>query len=603
MVLKFSLQNYINFLKNIFTFADKILFMDQTAQNNLNNWLSQDYDIESKNEIQRLLDENPNEAEDAFYKSLDFGTGGLRGIMGVGTNRMNKYTVGFATQGFANYLKKSFPYQKIYVVVAYDSRNNSKEFAEIVADVFTANKIHCYLFNELRPTPVLSFAIRHLQCKAGVMITASHNPKEYNGYKAYWTDGGQLVPPHDQNVITYVKKINALKKVKWERNPLFFHAIDKEVDEAYFQKLTGTILNSDAIFHRKQFKIVYTPLHGTGITMVPEALQRFGFRQIYLVDEQSTPDGDFPTVKSPNPEEPAAMELAILKAKEVDADLVLGTDPDADRVAVAIKIAHQEYKLLNGNETATLLFHHVLSELNKKKELNNCYTVKTIVTTQLLNAISLDFNVKCYDVLTGFKYIAEKINQLESKAKFVVGGEESFGYLINDYVRDKDSISACCTIAEMAAAAKTQYSNVFKYLLSIYKTYYFPKERLLSITKKGKKGIEEISNMMYRFRFYAPDVINDSPIVIINDYQKQISFDKSKNSYTPIELPVSNVLQFILEDKSIITVRPSGTEPKIKFYFSVRAEMNKFIDYETVNTMLEKRIDGIIHCLELDTNN
>lgn len=575
--------------------------MNAITVENINKWLSDEYDESTHLEINRLREENPKELEDAFYKTLKFGTGGLRGIMGVGTNRMNKYTVGAATQGFASYLKKCFPNEKILVAVSYDSRNNSRFFAEITANIFSANKIHCYLFDEMRPTPILSFAVRHLQCHGGVMITASHNPKEYNGYKAYWRDGGQLVPPHDKNVIDYVNRSKNVSRIKWERNDLYFHRLGVEIDNAYLELLKNEMFNLEEIAHRKKFKIVYTPLHGTGITMVPKALKEMGFRHVVLVESQSTPDGNFPTVESPNPEESSAMMMALSKAEEINADIVLGTDPDADRVAVAIKDANGKFMLLNGNQTATLLFYYVLSQKLRLKQLNDsCFTVKTIVTSELLHHISLDFNVPCYNVLTGFKYIAEKILEKEEKERFLVGGEESYGYLIGDFVRDKDAISACCMIAEMAVHAASNQSSMFRDLLCIYKRYFFPKEHLLSITKKGKDGLMEIKNMMKEFRNNPPKQIAGQNVVTIKDYQEGFSRNLISGELQPIHLPTSDVLQFFLEDHSVITVRPSGTEPKIKFYFGVTSTLKKFVDYDKCNEMMTQKINDIISDLKLN---
>jgi phosphoglucomutase len=575
--------------------------MNSITVENINKWLSEEYDENTHQEILRLQEENPQELEDAFYKTLKFGTGGLRGIMGVGTNRMNKYTVGSATQGFALYLKRCFPNEVIKVVVSYDSRNNSRYFAEITADIFTANKIHCFLFDEMRPTPILSFAVRHLQCQGGVMITASHNPKEYNGYKAYWQDGGQLVPPHDQNVINYVNRAKSVNKIKWQRNNLYFHRIGTEVDNAYLALLKKQMFNTDEITHRKKFKIVYTPLHGTGITMVPKALEALGFRHVVLVDEQSIPDGNFPTVESPNPEETSAMQMALNKAEEVNADIVLGTDPDADRVALAIKDPTGKYVLLNGNQTATLLFYYVLSQKLRQKALTDShFTVKTIVTSELLQTISLDFNIPCYNVLTGFKYIAEKILEKEGKENFLVGGEESFGYLVGDFVRDKDAISACCILAEMAVHAISNQSSAYKELLNIYKKYFFPKEHLLSITKKGKEGLQEIRNMMKDYRHNPPKEIAGQKVVIIKDYQERNSRNLLTGERQEIQLPVSDVLQFYLEDNTVITVRPSGTEPKIKFYFGVSTTLKKFVHFDKCNQILTEKIAKIISDLNLN---
>jgi len=536
--------------------------MDSIIDDKVKLWLTGNYDQSAKDEINRLLLENPTEIRDAFYQNLAFGTGGLRGIMGVGTNRMNKYTVGLATQGFANYLKAQFPDEKIKVVVAYDSRHNSRFFAEITANIFSANHIQCYLFPELRPTPELSFAVRHLKCHAGVMITASHNPKEYNGYKAYWQDGGQLVPPHDHGVINAVNSITSISDVLWDQKSNFVKMIGKEVDEAYLEQLCALSLNPEYITKRRRFKIVYTPLHGTGITLIPEALKRYGFHDVITVDEQAEPDGDFPTVKSPNPEEKEALKFAIKKAKEVKADIVLATDPDADRVAMAIKKPVGNYHLLNGNQAATLLINYLLKEMQSQKRLSEeHYIVKTIVTTDLLSNIALDYNIACYDVLTGFKYIAEIIREKEKTGIFVGGGEESFGYLIGDFVRDKDAVSACCILAELAVHALVEKRSAYLELKNIYKKYGYYKEELLSVTKKGQDGVEQINQMMLNYRNNPPKFINESQVVMIKDYLKQTSYHCKAETMSPISLPISDVLQLFTANNSKITMRPSGTEP------------------------------------------
>ncbi len=572
--------------------------MDTAIQKKIDTWLNEDYDQQTKNEILKLQKENPQELVEAFYRDLEFGTGGLRGIMGVGTNRMNQYTVGFATQGLANYLLSCFKGHKIKVVISHDSRLRSREFAEITAAILSANKIQVYLFEDLRPTPELSFAVRHLKCHAGIMITASHNPKEYNGYKVYWQDGGQLVPPHDKNVINEVNLITSINQVKWQGNDKLIKIIGEDVDSVYLDKIAKLTLNPAAIKKAKNLKIVYTPLHGTGITMVPKALEMFGFQDVVLVDEQAVTDGNFPTVKSPNPEERSALELALKKAEEVNADLILATDPDADRVGIAVRNAEGKMQLLTGNQTGSLLFHYILSQWQKNGKLSgDQFVVKTIVTTDLIQAIATDFNVDCENVLTGFKYIAESIRQNEGKKKFLVGGEESYGYLISDFVRDKDSVSACCLIAEMAAFYMTQSRGTRKTLTDVlndlYKSYGFYKEDLLSITKTGKAGLEEIQQMMVNFRNNPPKKLGGQDVIMMKDYAQSRTYDFINNTNTVIDLPASNVLQFFTTDGSKVTVRPSGTEPKIKFYFSVLANVRKRANMVEEEDKLIARIEQL----------
>ena len=568
--------------------------MDKKIKPYVEAWLHGGYDKETKEEIKRLKKNNLDELADSFYKTLEFGTGGLRGIMGVGTNRMNKYTVAAATQGLANYLKATFKNTKLKVAVAFDSRNNSEYFAGITADVLSANRIECLLFEELRPTPLLSFAVRFLECHAGVVITASHNPKEYNGYKAYWGDGGQLVPPHDKNVINHVNKVNSIEKIKWDRKEAYVKIIGPEVDEAYLQAVGKLSFNCDAIAKCTDFKIVYTSLHGTGITMVPAALKGFGFKNVILMEEQCVPDGNFPTVKSPNPEEKSALEMALKLANDVNADLVLATDPDADRVGIAARNDKGELVLFNGNMVATLLTHYVLSEWQKQKKLtDNEFVVKTIVTTDIINKIALDFNVKCYDVLTGFKYIAETIGLHENDSKFICGGEESYGFLVDDFVRDKDAVSACCMIAEMASVMKNKGKTLYDYLIDIYLRYGFYKEEQLSIVKTGKNGIAEINKMMKNLRTNFPKKINKSKVVKAIDYFYGKGWDFIATTFFDSNLPVSDVFQIYTADGSKVTIRPSGTEPKIKFYFSVKERIESRAQYEETDKMLSDRIKEI----------
>ena len=574
--------------------------MDKYIEERMALWLNDDYDDATKAQIKDYLQNNPDELTEAFYRDLEFGTGGLRGIMGVGTNRMNKYTVGAATQGLANYLKQQFPNQEISVAIAFDSRNNSAYFADITADVLSANGITCHLFPELRPTPVLSFAVRHLHCQSGVMVTASHNPKEYNGYKVYWNDGGQLVPPHDKNVIAEVNKIKSLHDTKWQRNPDKVHIIDSSLDEAYLKLVHGLSLHPEAIAAQKQLKIIYTPLHGTGITMVPKALKMYGFENISIVKEQAVSDGNFPTVKSPNPEEKSALVMSIAQAEAEKADLVLATDPDADRVGIAVRNLKGEMILLNGNMTGSLLVHYLLSQWKALNKLDGKqFVVKTIVTTELIKRMADAYQVPCYDVLTGFKYIAEKIKENEGKMTFIGGGEESYGYLAGDFVRDKDAVIACCLIAEMAAFYANQGKSLYQMLLEIYKEYGFYKEDLLSLTKQGKSGAEEIATMMVNFREHPFKDINGQKVVLMKDIQRGSAYDFEKGIYTRIDLPKSNVLQFFTADGSKITIRPSGTEPKIKFYFGVVGELPDVAQYDEANAAMQAKIKGIIEEMKL----
>jgi phosphoglucomutase len=564
-------------------------------------WLDGNYDEETKAEIRNMIENDPEGLTEAFYKDLEFGTGGLRGIMGVGTNRMNKYTVGMATQGLANYLKKMFPNNKtISIAIATDSRNNNTFFANTTANVMSANGIKVYLFDEQRPTPELSFTIRHLGGQAGVVITASHNPPEYNGYKAYWEDGGQLVAPHDTNVIDEVKKITDINDVKFERNSDLIEVIGEEVDSIYIEKIKSLSLSPEIIQRQKNMKIVYTPIHGSGVKLVPESLKAFGFENVINVPEQDIPDGNFPTVKSPNPEEPAALAMALDKAREVDAAIVMATDPDADRVGIAVKNDKGEFVLLNGNQTATLLINYLLKKWKEKGLVTgNEYIVKTIVTSEILKDIADKNGIKTYDTLTGFKFIAEILRLLEGKQTFIGGGEESYGYLVGDFVRDKDAVISCCMIAETAAWAADQGKTLYDLLPDIYVEFGFYKERLLSIVRKGKAGAEEIQKMMEEYRANPPKQINGSDVVLIKDYLISKEIDKVTGKESDINLPKSNVLQFFMKDGSKISIRPSGTEPKIKFYFSVKDQLESKEKFEEVNNLLEKRLDNIIGDMRL----
>ena len=564
-------------------------------------WLSDNFDEDTRNAVTHMIGNNPAELVDSFYRDLEFGTGGLRGIMGAGTNRMNKYTVGMATQGLANYLKKMFPLVRpVSVVVSHDSRNNSSYFARIVAEVFSANGFRVYLFNGLRPTPELSFAVRHLRCQSGVMITASHNPKEYNGYKAYWDDGAQMIAPHDENVIGEVKKITSVNDVMWNGNSEQIIPIGTEIDQIYLDQVTALSLSSDSIQRHQNLKIVYTPLHGCGRELVPEILKRFGFQNVSVVSEQATADGNFPTVHSPNPEEHEALNLGIKLAEDLNADLVMATDPDADRVGIAIRNNQGKMVLLNGNQTAALLFYYILSRWSEKKKLSGKeYLVSTIVTTRLLSDIARAFGVDYYESLTGFKFIADVIRHHEQDQKFIVGGEESYGYLIGDFVRDKDAVSSCAMIAEAEAWMADRGKTLFDLLMEIYLRFGLYKETLLSVTKKGKTGAEEIQQMMFEYRHHPPVSIHSSKVVCIKDYQELTEKDLVKGSIKKIDFPVSNVLQFVLEDGSIISMRPSGTEPKIKFYFGVREILQDSGTFEITTERLDRKISGIITALNL----
>lgn len=533
----------------------------------INNWLRQPIDEDDKQWILNNLETNPQELIEAFYQDLEFGTGGLRGIIGIGSNRMNKYTVSIATQGLANYILQNAN-KPFKVVIAYDSRNMSKEFANISAEVLSANEIEVFLFSELRPTPLLSFAVRYLQATAGIVITASHNPKQYNGYKVYWSDGGQLVPPHDKGVIDEVKKVGEYSNVKKNIHKSLIHIINDEIDNAYLNQLNNLQFLSEIV--PKSQKIVYTPLHGTGVTLVPKALHSWGFDNLFLVEEQSILDGNFPTTKSPNPEEKAAMELAINKAKQIDADLILATDPDADRVGTGIKMSNNEYKLLNGNQIASLLTYYNLEMLKQLNSLpSNAFIVKTIVTTELMRKIADEYNVKTYDVLTGFKYIAELIRLKEGKEKFICGGEESYGFLSADWVRDKDAIMTSCQIAELQEYAAMHGKTLIDILQMLYEKYGYYLEDQKSISMTGIEGMENMKKLMDNYRNNPPEMINNIPAVKILDYQSSKIKNLKTNSIDSIDLPKSNVLQFILEDNTKITIRPSGTEPKIKYYFAI----------------------------------
>ncbi|MGB0525680.1 MAG: phospho-sugar mutase [Flammeovirgaceae bacterium] len=574
--------------------------MEAAIQEKVDLWLNGSYDDETKAEIRRLMDHDEEALIDSFYKDLEFGTGGLRGIMGVGSNKMNRYTVGSATQGLANYLIQTYPEEQIKVAIAHDSRNRSDYFAEVSAKVFAANGIKVYMFDELRPTPELSFAIRHLDCHSGIVITASHNPKEYNGYKAYWNDGGQVIPPHDVNIIAEVKRINSIDEVKFEGNEELIEKIGDEVDQAYLAVLKKLSVSPEAIAAQHDLKILYTSIHGTGITLVPEVLKKFGFTNINIVEEQAEPNGNFPTVVYPNPEEEEALSIALKKAKEIDADILLGTDPDSDRVGIAIKDMNGEWVLLNGNQTATLLFNYVL-QARKEKGLNqpNDFVAKTVVTSDIIMHLAAANDAACFETLTGFKYIAELIREKEGEMNFIVGGEESYGYLIGDDVRDKDAIASVALICEMAAYAKHKGQSLHDMLVDLYIQYGYYKEKLISIKREGRKGAEEIQEMMANLRANPPKTLNGSEVVEMRDIKAGKTTNLKTGETQAIHLPSSNVLQFITAEGSKISARPSGTEPKIKFYFSVKGKLEKAADFEKVGNELDQFIDGIIKDLNL----
>ena len=576
--------------------------LEQMVLRKAQAWLDGPYDEETKKQVKYLMDNDMKELVESFYKDLEFGTGGLRGIMGVGTNRMNVYTVGAATQGLSNYLKKNFAGEQIRVAVGHDSRNNSRMFAERVADIFASNGFTVYLFDALRPTPELSFAIRELKCHSGVVVTASHNPKEYNGYKAYWTDGAQVTPPHDTNIIAEVVKITDINMIQTGAHPENIHILGQDFDEIYLNRVHALSLSPECIKHHHDMKIIYTPLHGSGVRLVPASLRKFGFTNVKLVPEQAVVDGNFPTVESPNPEERKTMSMAIDLAAREGADLVLATDPDSDRIGVALRNKKGEYVLLNGNQTLVLLLSYQLTRWAELGKLDGKqYVVKTIVTSQMANAVAKFFNVKCYDCLTGFKYIAKIIRENEGKAQYIGGGEESFGYLAGDYVRDKDAVSACSMAAEAAAwAMDTMGLTLFEWLQQLYVKYGFYREGLVSVVRKGKEGAELIQKMMVDFRENPPKTILGSPVVRINDFKTLETLDVKSGVKTPIVQDSSNVLQWFTEDGTIVSVRPSGTEPKIKFYFGVKAPLRSVEEYDKVLAELDAKIEGIKKDLKLE---
>ena len=568
--------------------------LEQLVMSKAQKWLEGNYDEATKAQVKYLIDNDKKELTECFYKDLEFGTGGLRGIMGVGSNRMNEYTVGMATQGLSNYLKECFAGQEVKVAVAHDSRNNSRFFAERVADIFASNGFKVYLFDELRPTPELSFAIRELGCQSGVVVTASHNPKEYNGYKAYWADGAQVTPPHDKNIIAEVEKITSIDQIELGKNPENITILGKEFDDIYLARIKGLSMAPEAVAKNHDMKIVYSPMHGAGVKLVPASLRSFGFTNIIMVEEQSVVDGNFPTVASPNPEERATMSMAIELARKEGAELVIATDPDADRIAIAVLDDKGEYVLLNGNQTMVLLLSYMLTRWGELGKLDGKqFVIKTIVTSEMVKAVADAYGVKCYDCLTGFKYIAKIIRENEGKTTYIGGGEESFGFLAGDFVRDKDAVSACALAAEAMAWAKEKGLTLHEWLKELYVKYGFYREGLVSVVRKGKEGAEEIQKMMIDMRTNPPKTILGSPVVKINDFLSLEQTDVVAGTKTPIEQDKSNVLQFFTEDGTKVSVRPSGTEPKIKFYFGVCAPLCCTERFDEVQAELDAKIEAI----------
>ncbi len=566
------------------------------------SWLSEVYDEETRKEVKRMLEqEDKNELIDSFYRDLEFGTGGLRGIMGAGSNRMNIYTVGAATQGLSNYLKKEFAgLEQIKVAIGHDCRNNSRLFAEKSAEIFAANGIKVYLFDDLRPTPELSFAIRELGCQSGIILTASHNPKEYNGYKAYWEDGSQIVGPHDVNIIAEVQKVK-VEDIQFEGNKELIEILGEEMDRKFIEKVKTVSLAPEIIQKFKDLKIVYTPIHGTGVKLIPEALKAFGFENVINVPEQDVVSGDFPTVVSPNPEEPAAMEMAMKKGLEVDADVVMASDPDADRIGVAVKNDKGEFFIINGNQTALLFIYYIITRMKENNAFEGSeFIVKTIVSTEKIAEIARKNKIEYFDVYTGFKYIAEIIRDLEGQKKYIGGGEESFGFMPADFVRDKDAVSSCALMAEITAWAKDQGKTLFELLQDVYLEYGYSKEKMKYIVRPGKTGADEIQQMMVDFRTNPPKSLGGGLLKVVKDYADLTERDLLSGESKKInQKTTSNVLQFFTEDGTKISVRPSGTEPKIKFYFEVAGELRSREEFEVVERLAEQKIDAIMEELDL----
>jgi phosphomannomutase len=573
--------------------------LSSEIQSKISNWQQDFFDQETKDEITKLQ-ENPEELEDRFYKDLEFGTGGMRGVMGVGTNRINKYTLGRNTQGLSDYLKQLYTEEKLKVAIAYDCRHNSKSFAKIVADVFSANDIEVFLFEDLRATPELSFAVKHLNCQCGIVLTASHNPPEYNGYKVYWKDGGQLVPPHDKAIITVINNLD-YKDINFEANDALIHKIGSNVDDAFIEAaVENGVLKQNSLENRDELSIVFTSLHGTSITAVPETLKRAGYKNVHIVKEQALPDGDFPTVKSPNPEEPEALKMALELAKKVNADIVIGTDPDCDRLGIAVRNISGELTLLNGNQTMVLMTKFLLDQWKKDGKINgNQFVGSTIVSTPMLPKLTAAYNVDCKIGLTGFKWIAKMIEEYPNM-DFIGGGEESFGFMVGDFVRDKDAVTSTLLACEIATLAKAKGSSFFDQLIDLYATHGFFKERLISITKKGKSGAQEIQKIMDEARTSPPLEINGSSVIKIEDYQSSISYDATTNTSSAISIPKANVLIFATDDGSRIALRPSGTEPKIKYYISVNKALKVASEFESTESELEVKINKILKAMNLE---
>ena len=562
-----------------------------------NKWLGAEYDAETREAVKAMLEsEDKTELIESFYKDLEFGTGGLRGIMGAGTNRMNIYTVGAATQGLANYLKVAFAdLDEIKVIVGHDVRNNSRKFAEIVADIFSANGIKVYLFDSCRPTPEISFAIRHLGCQSGVIITASHNPKEYNGYKAYWNDGAQMIAPHDVNTINYVNEVKSVSEIKFEGDKSKIQIIGEDIDTVYLEKIKALSLSPEAIKKHHDMKIVYTPIHGTGGKLIPRSLKNFGFTNIINVPEQDIESGDFPTVESPNPEEPSAMAMGIAKAKETGAEIVLASDPDADRIGLVIRDNNGEYVLINGNQIALIFLNYLMTRNTELGTLTgNEYIVKTIVTTETIRKIAEAQHIKMFDCYTGFKWIASVMRENEGKGRYLGGGEESYGFLVQDFVRDKDSVSAISIMAEIAAWAKEKGMNMIEMLEDIYLKYGFSREKGISLVRKGKSGAEEIAAIMKQFRENPPKTLAGSPVVVMKDFQSLVKTNTTDGTTEKLDMPTtSNVLQYFTADDTKVSIRPSGTEPKIKFYIEVRDNLKDAADYAAAQERADKKIEQL----------
>ncbi|WP_420322930.1 phospho-sugar mutase [Flagellimonas sp.] len=562
---------------------------------NAQTWLTDFFDSKTKEEVQHLINNDPEELKERFYKDLEFGTGGMRGVMGVGTNRINKYTLGKNTQGLSNYLKKSYPNEEIKVVIAYDCRHNSDTLAKTVSEVFSANGIKVFLFSELRTTPELSFSVRHLNCHAGIVLTASHNPPEYNGYKVYWTDGGQIVPPQDGEIIAEINSLS-FEDIKFEANGSLIQLIDKDVDEAFFDESVRK--GSFGAKGKDDFKIVFTSLHGTSITAIPEVLKRAGYNNVTIIEEQAKPDGNFPTVESPNPEEPEALKIAIKKAEEIGADMVVGTDPDSDRLGIAVRNLDDEMELLNGNQTMVLMTKFLLDQYKKKGFKGNEFIASTIVSTPMVEQMAKAYGVEYKTALTGFKWIGKMIKDFPGST-FIGGGEESFGYMVGDFVRDKDAVTSTLLACESAAAAKANGSSFYKELIDCYVDFGFYKEHLVSLTKKGISGAEEIKQMLIDFKENPVESVQGSKVVWIEDYNTSIAKNVQTGEEKVMDLPKSNVLIYETEDGTRIAARPSGTEPKVKFYISTNAKLEKAADFKSVNSQLDSKIKGILSELNL----